>query len=91
RWWNGLTEEEKQDLYNRDHFIGNHPGMPFEDRTRFNERHLGELTHAAQANVDTLRAQHPDWADGKLPTNKGGNWEYRHWKEQWENANHTLS
>lgn len=91
RWWNGLTEEEKQDLYNRDHFIGNHPGMPFEDRTRFNERHLGELTHAAQANVDTLRAQHPDWADGKLPTNKGGNWEYRHWKEQWDNANHTLS
>lgn len=91
RWWNSLTEEQKQEAYNRDHSIGNRPGMPFEDRTRFNERHLAELTQAAQAEVTRLREAHPDWANGAVPPNRAANWEYRHWKEQWEAANHTVA
>ncbi|UEA50378.1 alpha/beta hydrolase family protein [Mycobacteroides abscessus] len=55
--WNALSPEEKEAQYQKDHFIGNHPGMPFEDKTKFNERHLGELTHAAQANVDQLQSR----------------------------------
>lgn len=55
--WNALSSEEKEAQYQKDHFIGNHTGMPFEDKTKFNERHLGELTHAAQANVDQLQSR----------------------------------
>lgn len=55
--WNALSPEEKEAQYQKNHFIGNHPGMPFEDKTKFNERHLGELTHAAQANVDQLQSR----------------------------------
>ena len=43
QWWNHLTESAKDAAYDRDHFIGNHPGMPFDDKTHYNERHLTEL------------------------------------------------
>ncbi|PVB31733.1 alpha/beta hydrolase [Mycobacteroides abscessus] len=91
RWWESLTEDQKQDAYNRDPFIGNHPGMPFEDRTRFNEKHLVGLTQAAQANVDQLRAAHPDWAQGKFPTTGEHQREIAAWKTQWDTANRSLA
>lgn len=83
--WNSLTQEQKDAEYNRDHFIGNHPGMPFPDRDHYNRIHLPELQQANQADLDRLRAQHPDWANGKEPFLPSR--EYRNWKTQWDAAN----
>lgn len=88
--WDQLTPEEKDWLYNKDHFIGNHPGMPFADKTKFNEQHLPELTHAAQANVDTLRAAHPDWLKG-MPIDRGQIPAYEQWKNQMDAATAKLA
>ncbi|WP_236741495.1 alpha/beta hydrolase [Mycobacteroides abscessus] len=88
--WDQLTPTEKDWLYNKDHFIGNHPGMPFADKTRFNEQHLPELTHAAQANVDTLRAAHPDWLKG-MPIDRGQIPAYEQWKNQLDAATAKLT
>ncbi|BBZ22920.1 alpha/beta hydrolase [Mycolicibacter hiberniae] len=58
QWWNRLTQAEKDAVYDRDHFIGNHPGMPFEDKTHYNmDRHLPELMANAQSNADTMQAR----------------------------------
>lgn len=84
--WEQLTPEEKEWLYQQDHFIGNRDGMPFVDRHDFNVRHLGELEQANQSELDRLRAAHPDWAAGNYPTNKGRS-EWKQWKAQWDNAN----
>ncbi|MGA8330864.1 MAG: alpha/beta hydrolase [Mycobacterium sp.] len=60
--WNALSAAQKEAAYNENHFIGTHPGMPFEDKTLFNERHLDELTHNAQANVDGMQARYDQLA-----------------------------
>lgn len=83
--WNSLTQAQKDAEYNRDHFIGNHPGMPFPDRDHYNRMHLPELQSANQADLDRLRAQHPDWANGNEPFFPSR--EYRSWKTQWDAAN----
>jgi len=57
QWWQQLCQEEKDAAYSRDHFIGNHPGMPFDDKTQYNERHLPELLTGAQADVDAMQAR----------------------------------
>jgi Alpha/beta hydrolase len=54
--WNALTPQQKEAEYHQNPFIGNHPGMPFEDHTLFNERHLDELTRSTQASVDDMQA-----------------------------------
>lgn len=87
--WEQLTPEEKEWLYQQDHFIGNHDGMPFVDRHKYNERHLGELEQATNAQIDRLRAEHPDWAAGNYPTNKGKA-EWKRWKAEWDEANKAL-
>lgn len=84
--WEQLTPEEKEWLYQRDHFLGNSDGMPFDERNGFNVRHLGELEQTTQAELDRLRAQHPDWAAGNYPTNKGRS-EWKRWKAEWDKAN----
>ncbi|ABK68735.1 hypothetical protein MAV101_07435 [Mycobacterium avium subsp. hominissuis 101] len=83
--WNSLTQEQKDAEYARDHFIGNHPGMPFPDRDHYNRMHLPELQNANQADLDRLRAAHPDWANGKTPFLKTN--EYLDWRRQWDAAN----
>ncbi len=83
--WEQLTPEQKDWLYEQDPFIGNHDGMPFEDRHLFNERHLGELEQATQAKLDQLRAAHPDWAAGSKPFRQST--EFRNWSSQWNAAN----
>lgn len=62
QWWKHLTQAEKDAAYDRDHFIGNHPGMPFEDKTHYNERHLPELMADAQAEVDSLQGRRDELA-----------------------------
>ncbi|WP_421841282.1 alpha/beta hydrolase [Mycobacterium sp.] len=62
RWWNSLTEEQKDQAYARDHGIGNHPGMPFDDKTRFNEKHLDELTRDTTARVEALQHRYDELA-----------------------------
>jgi len=68
RFWESLTPEERDALYERDHLIANHDGMPAVDNDYYNRKSLdGELSQAqaAQSRVEALKAQHPDWADGK--------------------------
>ncbi len=85
--WNSLTQEQKDAEYHRDPFVGNHSGMPAVDRDHYNRMHLDELQRANQADLDRLRAQHPDWADGKTPFLSSQ--EYRDWQAQWDAANRT--
>ena len=92
--WEQLTPEEKEWLYQHDHVIGNHPGMPFGDKDGFNRRHLVDLTTSAQAEVDRLAGEHPDWAaaGGQFPYSvmpqRYG--QYGDWKRQWDAANTKL-
>lgn len=85
--WDKLSQQEKDALYTQDHFIGNHAGMPFADRDHYNRMHLLELQKANQAELDRLRAQHPDWAAGNRPGLASKTW--WDWKKQWDAANHT--
>jgi hypothetical protein len=63
QWWTHLTAAQKDAVYDRDHFIGNHPGMPFEDKNHYNmERHLPELMANAQSNVDAMQARYDQLA-----------------------------
>ncbi|MFV8161043.1 alpha/beta hydrolase [Mycobacterium sp. 134] len=76
-FWEGLTPEEREALYQRDPTIANHNGMPGVDQDYYNRQTLDrELprAQAAQDRVEALKAQHPDWADGKNipPPNEPG-------------------
>lgn len=76
-FWESLTPEERDALYQRDPSIANHNGMPAVDQDYYNRQTLDrELpqTQAAQARAEALKAQHPDWADGNNipPPNKPG-------------------
>jgi len=94
--WAKLTSEEKDALFQRDHSIGNHDGMPAVDRDYYNRLTLdGELhqAQAAQAAADALRNQHPDWANGHNipPPNKPGaifddRLKYEAWQRQYDAA-----
>ncbi|WAJ47095.1 alpha/beta hydrolase [Mycobacterium sp. Aquia_216] len=58
--WNKLTPEEKDWLYNQDHNVGNHSGMPWDPpdhlgKDHYNRLHLPELQQQAQADVDRLQ------------------------------------
>jgi hypothetical protein len=58
--WNTLTSVEKDWLYSQDHYIGNHPGMPWDPtdhrgKDYYNRLHLSELHHQGQADVDRLQ------------------------------------
>jgi hypothetical protein len=67
-FWEHLTPEQRDALYRRNHLIANHDGMPAVDRDYYNRQSLAsELSEAqaAQARADALKAQHPDWADGR--------------------------
>ncbi|MDI3314403.1 MAG: alpha/beta hydrolase [Mycobacterium sp.] len=80
--WNQLTPEEKDWLYAQDHNIGNHPGMPCDPPDHLGYDHYNRLNlddqlaraRAAAAQADALKAQHPDWAEGKNipPPNEPG-------------------
>ena len=78
--WEQLTPEEKDWLYQQDHSIGNHGGMPFNDRNHYNRLHLNELQQTNQAEIDWLRAAHPDWARGGTPFLDSKEWQ--NWKTQ---------
>ncbi|MGB3485288.1 MAG: alpha/beta hydrolase [Mycobacterium sp.] len=84
-FWDKLTDEQKELLYEQNPFIGNSDGMPFDDRHLFNERHLTELQQATQTELDRLRAAHPDWAGGEAPFRSTPEWQT--WKPQWDAAN----
>ncbi len=62
RAWNTLSPQQKEAEYQQNPFIGNHPGMPFEDKTTFNERHLDQLTRDTQAGVDAMQARYDELA-----------------------------
>ena len=90
-FWEQLTQAEKDWLYAQDHSIGNHPGMPFEDKNHYNRMHLDELTQSTQAEIDRLTQEHPEWAAGGTPTTANPNPPaYREWKQRWEAAHDRL-
>ncbi|CAM3896654.1 alpha/beta hydrolase [Smaragdicoccus niigatensis] len=67
-WWSQLSREEKDALWEHDQYLGNHGGMPAEDRDHYNRRKLDdELTRSAMAHseVEILEKAHPDWARGE--------------------------
>ncbi|MGH3642244.1 MAG: alpha/beta hydrolase [Mycobacterium sp.] len=67
-FWERLTPEERDALYQRDHLIANRDGMPAVDRDYYNRRSLHTdlaAAQAAQARADALKAAHPDWAEGR--------------------------
>ncbi|MDZ7881894.1 MAG: alpha/beta hydrolase [Mycobacterium sp.] len=85
--WDQLSDEQKEWLYAQDPFIGNHPGMPFEDRDQYNRVHLDELSQAAQAEVDRIAAEHPEWASGPPTTaNPNPPKAYREWRQRLDAA-----
>jgi hypothetical protein len=58
--WNQLTPEEKDWLYDQDHTIGNHAGMPWDPpdhlgKDHYNRLHLAELEQQAQSDVDRIQ------------------------------------
>ncbi|MGW0163446.1 alpha/beta hydrolase [Mycobacterium sp. NPDC003323] len=82
-----LSDEQKDWLYAQDPFIGNHPGMPFEDKDQYNRVHLNELSQAAQAQVDRIAAEHPEWASGPPTTaNPNPPKAYREWRQRLDDA-----
>lgn len=94
-YWRSLSKEQKDYLYNQDHNIGNNPNMPVGDDDHpgsdyYNRLNLADqLKHAeaAQAQLDALRAEHPDWAEGKnLPRNIGDAQQYATWQRQLTDA-----
>jgi hypothetical protein len=73
--WKRLSPVERDELYNRDHSIGNHPGMPTGgpdsfDADHYTRRHLAEALGLAQATnspqledlraLDDMLAKNPD-------------------------------
>ena len=88
--------EQKDALYQRDHSIGNHNGMPTVDRDYYNRLALGDelnQAQAAQGRADALKNQHPDWAQGQNvpPPNKPGamfddRLKYEAWQRQYNEA-----
>ncbi|WP_263995289.1 alpha/beta hydrolase family protein [Mycobacterium yunnanensis] len=93
--WEALTSEQKDALYQRDHSIGNHDGMPAVDRDYYNRLTLADQLAAAktaQAHADALKNQHPDWAAGREPNVRmPGNYAankaaYAAWKEKYDAA-----
>lgn len=60
--WNGLTQQEKDRLFDADDSIGNHGGMPFVERDVYNRRHLERLRTETATAVDALQARFDDLA-----------------------------
>ncbi|WP_243841370.1 alpha/beta hydrolase [Mycobacterium sp. DL592] len=100
-YWQSLSTQQKDYLYNRDHNIGNHPGMPagndlYPGADHYNRLNLADqlrTAHAAQAQADALKAQHPQWASGQNPPTprSAGNYardreQYQAWKAQYDDA-----
>lgn len=84
--WEQLSDEQKDWLYEQDPFIGNHPGMPFEDKDHYNRMHLDELSRSAQAEVDRIAAEHPQWASGPPAAPNPNPPAYREWKQRLDEA-----
>ena len=94
--WDKLTPEEKDWLYSQNHNIGNDNGMATDDRDHYNRLNLADQVNsatAAAARADALKAQHPDWAQGKnipSPNEPGAIFDdrlaYEAWQRQYDAA-----
>jgi hypothetical protein len=94
--WNTLTSEQKDAEYHHNPYIGNHNGMPAVDRDHYNRLTLADElknAQAAAAQADALKAQHPDWAQGKNiphPNEPGAIFDdrlaYEAWQRQYDAA-----
>lgn len=91
--WQALTDDERDWLYNQDHDVGNHAGMEFVDKDRYNRRHLDELIATTESEWDRLAGEHPDWADAPPPRSRDGRIpaDWLLWNAQWSRAGHDLA
>ena len=72
-FWDTLGPADKDALYNHDHSLGNHDGIPVADRDHYNRQHLAELQSTGHDALTRATAEHPDWADGhNIPHRPGG-------------------
>jgi len=72
-FWDTLSPADKDALYNYDHNLGNHDGIPVADRDHYNRQHLAELQSTGHDALTQATAEHPDWADGhNIPHRPGG-------------------
>ena len=72
-FWDTLSPADKDALYNHDHSLGNHDGIPVADRDHYNRQHLAELQSTGHDALTQATAEHPDWADGhNIPHRPGG-------------------
>ncbi|MGY4709206.1 alpha/beta hydrolase [Mycolicibacterium sp. CBM1] len=100
-YWRSLSRDQKDYLFSHDHNIGNHPGMPAGDdqypgSDHYNRLHLADQlsdAETAQAQADALKAQHPDWADGRgvpEPSRPGAIFDdrlkYEAWQRQYDDT-----
>lgn len=94
-YWRSLSKEQKDYLYSQDHNIGNNPNMPVGDDDHPGSNYYNRLNladqlksaEAAQSRVEALRAEHPDWAEGKnMPRNIGDAQQYAAWQRQLADA-----
>lgn len=72
RWWQDLTQDEKDRIAGHDDAIGNRGGMPFVERDVYNRRHLGRLRAESQADVDELQDRFDDLAARVYMGDHGG-------------------
>lgn len=93
-YWQSLTQEDKDALWQHDQYLGNRDGMPAIDRDHYNRMKLDdEMTRAASARneITQLRAQHPDWSKYEHTSKEADDWlatrpGFTEWKAELDNA-----
>jgi hypothetical protein len=71
-WWSGLSEDEKQELFRTDPFIGNRDGIPQAERDFYNRQNLQHLWERAHIERDNERIRYYDEIKNMLDQRKIG-------------------
>ncbi|ADG97273.1 protein of unknown function DUF1023 [Segniliparus rotundus DSM 44985] len=95
--WMNLSEQEKDEIYKRYPDIGNHGGIPFADRDKYNRQELPKIAKRKNDELEAWERQHPDWKEGRnvpdwgadnLPQGGAAYQEWKAWKEHWNTLKH---
>ncbi|WP_278261333.1 alpha/beta hydrolase [Nocardia sp. AG03] len=95
--WSTLSDEDKDALWNQDHYLGNRDGMPAEDRDHYNRLLLTEQLTAAQTARDEAKEiagdKHEQWLKYTGASVEDDQWlkqepGYAEWKSKMEESRH---
>ncbi|MEV6072247.1 hypothetical protein AB0L82_37395 [Nocardia sp. NPDC052001] len=96
RLWDQLTPEQKIQTFQHDADLGNRTQLPLATRDYFNRLHDQAEISNYSAQVQQMRAQHPDWAQADDDAG-GGRYSYMdtdgsrtRWLRQYDAAKNTL-